>query len=206
MIRNIVFDMGNVLIYWRPEAFIERMGVPEEDRPQLLSEVFGRVEWFQLDGGLISFEDAAAAMRGRLPERLHAAVRELVFDWWKRPLFPVEGMADLIREIKALGYGIYLLSNASVDLPKYFDRIPGSECFDGRIVSAEWKLLKPQPEIYRVLFREYGLNPEECFFVDDLKANIEAAALMGMSGTVFCGADELRQDLIRAGVPVRPPK
>lgn len=206
MIRNIIFDMGNVLIHWRPEAFVERMGVPEEDRPQLLSEVFGRTEWVQLDGGLISFEDAAASMCRRLPERLHAAVRELVFEWWKRPLFPVEGMAGLIREIKALGYGVYLLSNASVDLPKYFDRIPGSEFFDGRIVSAEWKLLKPQPEIYRVLLREYGLKAEECFFVDDLSANIEAAAREGISGTVFQGADPLRQDLIRAGVPVQPPK
>ena len=205
MIRNIVFDMGNVLIKWCPEAFVERMGVPEEDRPQLLSEVFGRVEWVQLDGGVISFEDAAAAMCSRLPERLHAAARELVYDWWKRPLFPVEGMGSLIREIKALGYGIYLLSNASVDLPKYFDRIPGSECFDGRIVSAEWKLLKPQPEIYRVLFREYGLKPEECLFVDDLKPNIEAAILTGMSGTIFRGAEELRRTLIQMGIPVQPP-
>ena len=206
MIRNIIFDMGNVLIYWRPEAFVERMGVPEEDRPQLLSEVFGRVEWVQLDGGLISFEDAAAAMCRRLPERLHAAARELVFDWWRRPLFPVEGMAGLIRELKSLGYGIYLLSNASVDLPKYFDRIPGSECFDGRIVSAEWKLLKPQPEIYKVLLREYGLKAEECFFTDDLKINIEAAIHEGMSGTVFCGETDLRRELIRAGIPVQPPQ
>lgn len=206
MIRNIIFDMGNVLIYWRPEAFVERMGVPEEDRPQLLSEVFGRVEWVRLDGGLISFEDAAAAMCRRLPERLHAAARELVFDWWKRPLFPVEGMAGLIREIKGLGYGIYLLSNASIDLPKYFDRIPGSECFDGRIVSADWKLLKPQPEIYRVLLREYGLKAEECFFIDDLNINIEAAILEGMSGTVFRGEPDLRQELIRAGIPVQPPR
>ena len=104
---------------------------------------------------------------------------------------------------KALGYGIYLLSNANVDLPKYFDRIPGSECFDGRIVSAEWKLLKPQPELYRVLLREYGLNAEECFFVDDLAVNVEAAVQTGMSGTVFQGADSLRRALAQAGVPVR---
>ena len=141
----------------------------------------------------------------RLPERLHSAVHTLVFDWWKRPLLPIEGTAEVVRELKALGYGIYLLSNANVDLPKYFDRIPGSECFDGRIVSAEWKLLKPQPELYRVLLREYGLNAEECFFVDDLAVNVEAAVQTGMSGTVFQGAGGLRRALAQAGVPVRQP-
>lgn len=206
MIRNIVFDMGNVLIHWRPDLFVERAGVPEEDRPLLLREVFASVEWVQLDRGTLSWEEAAAAMCRRLPERLHAAARELTQKWWENHLLPVEGMAQLVREIKSLGYGVYLLSNAKSDLPEYFDRIPGSECFDGRIVSADWKLLKPQPELYRVLFQEYGLKAEECFFVDDLNINIEAAILVGMSGAVFRGADELRRELIRAGVPVRPPE
>lgn len=205
MIRNIVFDMGNVLIYWRPELFVERYGVAEEDRPLLLQEVFNSVEWIQLDRGIIPFEEGIAAMCRRLPERLHAAARELTLYWWERYLLPVEGMADLVRELKELGYGVYLLSNAKLDLPQYFDRIPGSECFDGRIVSADWKLLKPQPEIYQVLLREYGLKAEECFFVDDLFINVEAAVLVGMSGAVFQGIDGLRRDLVQAGVPLSGP-
>lgn len=205
MIRNIVFDMGNVLIHWRPDVFVERMGVPEEDRPRLLQEVFGSVEWIQLDRGVITWEQATEKMCRCLPERLHAAARELTQKWWEQYLLPMEGMAELVREIKSLGYGVYLLSNAKSDLPEYFDRIPGSECFDGRIVSADWKLLKPQPELYQVLLREYGLKAEECFFTDDLNINIEAAILVGMSGAVFRGADGLRRDLIRAGVPVRSP-
>lgn len=200
MIRNIVFDMGNVLIYWRPELFVERYGVPEADRPLLLREVFGSVEWIQMDRGTVSFEAGIAAMCQRLPERLHAAARELTLNWWENWLLPVDGMAELVRELKGLGYGIYLLSNAKLDLPRYFDRIPGSECFDGRIVSADWKLLKPQPEIYRVLLREYGLKADECFFTDDLNINIEAAVLAGMSGAVFRGTEDLRGELIRAGV------
>jgi len=203
MIRNIVFDMGNVLIQWRPDVMIDRLGVAKKDHPQLIREVFGQVEWVQMDRNVISREDAAAAMCRRLPERLHDAARALVFDWWKRPLILVEGMAELIREIKGLGYGIYLLSNAGVDQPKFFDRIPGSECFDGRIISADYKLLKPQPELYHILLQKYSLKAEECFFIDDLNINIEAAVLVGMSGTVFRGVEELRRDLIAAGVPVR---
>ncbi len=205
MIRNIVFDMGNVLIHWRPDIFVKRMEIPEEDCPQLLREVFGSVEWIQLDRGVITWEQATEKMCRRLPERLHAVARELTQKWWDNHLLPVEGMAQLVREIKSLGYGVYLLSNAKSDLPEYFDRIPGSECFDGRIVSADWKLLKPQPELYHVLLREYGLKAEECFFVDDLNINIEAAVLVGMSGTMFRDADWLRRDLIQAGIPLRSP-
>lgn len=205
MIRNIVFDMGNVLIHWDPRVFVDRPDIPEEDRPLLLKEVFGSVEWIQLDRGSISLDEGIAAMCRRLPERLHAVARELTLDWWKRCLLPVEGMADLIRELKDMGYGIYLLSNAKADLPCYFGRIPGSECFDGRIVSADWKLLKPQHEIYETLFREYGLKPEECFFIDDLNINIEGARYVGMDGAVFDGGMEpLRRALRAAGVPVQP--
>lgn len=200
MIRNIVFDMGNVLIHWNPPLFMERMGLPEPDRQLLLAEVFGGVEWIQMDRGTLSFEEGLTAICTRLPERLHSTARELTVNWWKENLLPVEGMAGLVRELKELGYGIYLLSNAKLDLPQYFNGIPGSECFDGKIVSADWKLLKPQPELYQVLFREYGLKAEECFFTDDLNINIEAAVLVGMSGSIFRDAASLRRDLIAAGV------
>lgn len=203
MIRNIVFDMGNVLLHWDPERFLEREAIPEADRPLLMEEVFGSVEWVQLDRGCISFEEGLSAMCRRLPEGLHGPARRLTLRWWERHLLPMEGMGELVRELDGLGYGIYLLSNAKADLPQYFDRVPGSECFDGLVVSADWKLLKPQPEIYRVLFREFGLKAEECFFTDDLNINIEAAVLEGMAGAVFRGADRLRGDLIAAGVPVR---
>lgn len=203
MIRNLIFDMGNVLIHWDPPRFMERMGLPEEDRALLLTEVFGSVEWIQTDRGTLSLEDGLEEMCARLPERLHRAARELTLDWWKDNLLPIEGMAELVHELKGLGYNLYLLSNAKLDLHQYFARIPGSECFDGMIVSADWKLLKPQPELYQVLLREYGLKAEECFFTDDLNINIEAAVLVGMSGTVFRGAAGLRRALAEAGVPVK---
>ena len=204
MIRNIIFDMGNVLIQWKPDLFVESLDVPEEDRPLLLREVFGSVEWIQMDRGTLSMEDGLTAICRRLPERLRGPARELTLNWWRRWLLPMEGMADLVLELKELGYGIYLLSNAKSDLPRYFDLIPGSECFDGKIVSADWKLLKPQHEIYETLFREFSLKPEECFFIDDLTLNVEGAYYVGMSGAVFDGdMARLRRKLCDAGIPVR---
>ncbi len=204
MIRNIVFDMGQVLIYFRPDTLIQRLGVPEADWPLLRREVFYDVEWTQLDRGCVSEEEAAASICRRLPERLHESARALVFDWWKRPLFPVPGMAELIAELKELGLGIYLLSNAGQCLHRYFHQIPGSQYFDGKIISSDWLQLKPEREIYQTLFREYALKPEECFFIDDLFINIEAARFAGMPGTIF--RDDLgllRRDLNAAGVAVK---
>jgi len=203
MIQNIVFDMGQVLIRWAPDYLIRQAGVPEEDAPLLQEAVFSSVEWIQLDRGSISQEEALAVMCRELPERLHAAAGELVRGWWRYPLVPIPGMAELIGELKGLGYGIYLLSNASSQLHAYFHRIPGSQYFDGMIVSADWKLLKPQHEIFETLFREYDLSPASCFFIDDLTINIEGAREAGMPGAVFSGdMSRLRGALRAAGVPV----
>lgn len=205
MIRNLVFDMGNVLIHYIPQVFMDRLGVPAEDQPLLAREVFGSVEWIRMDRGTLGQEEAVAAMEARLPRRLWEYARRLVLGWWlDGPLMPVEGMAALLEELKGLGYGLYLLSNATARQPEYFPGIPGSQFFDGAVISAHWKVLKPEREIYEILFREYGLEPSECFFVDDLNINVEGALCAGMDGYIFDGdVGRLRQALCRAGVPVK---
>ena len=204
MIKNIVFDMGGVLIHFKPAALLAHFDISPADRDLMLKEAFGSVAWIQLDRGTISAGEALEAMQANLPERLHPVAEELVNGWWKLELRPMEGMEQLLGELKELGYGIYLLSNTTVRQPEYFPLIPGSQYFDGQIISAQWKLLKPQHEIYETLLREYGLRAEECFFVDDLNINIEGALCAGMSGAVFNGdAARLRRDLRQAGVPVK---
>lgn len=205
MIKNIVFDMGRVLIEWEPEVIVAREGLGEDDSRLLLREVFACGEWAAMDHGWMSSEEGWRRICRRLPERLHENARRCVFDWWKGPLVPIPGMAELVREVKALGYGVYLLSNATSYLSEYFHRIPGSECFDGRIVSADVKLLKPRPEIYRELYRQYGLDPAECFFIDDSLLNVDGAWFTGMNAVVFFGdMARLRRELAEAGVPVKP--
>ena len=188
MIKNIVFDMGRVLIEWEPEVIVAREGLGEDDSRLLLREVFACGEWAAMDHGWMSSEEGWRRICRRLPERLHENARRCVFDWWRGPLVPIPGMAELVREVKALGYGVYLLSNATSYLSEYFHRIPGSECFDGRIVSAE-----------------YGLDPAECFFIDDSLLNVDGAWLTGMNAVVFFGdMARLRRELAEAGVPVKP--
>ena len=202
MIKNIVFDMGGVLIHFKPAALLAHFDISPADRDLMLKEAFGSVAWIQLDRGTISAGEALEAMQANLPERLHPVAEELVNGWWKLELRPMKGMEQLLGELKELGYGIYLLSNATVRQPEYFPLIPGSQYFDGQIISAQWKLLKPQHEIYETLFREYSLKPEECFFIDDLHLNVEAARWCGMESFRYQNdIARLRAALREAGIP-----
>lgn len=204
MIKNIIFDMGQVLIHWQPTALMTRLSLSEEDHALLLREVFQSVEWVQLDRGSISEANAVKDMCCRLPAHLHSAVEEMVTAWWKPPLDPMPGMGELIRELKENGYGIYLLSNAGTPLRTYFPRIPGSDCFDGLLVSSEHRLIKPQHEIYEKLYETFDLIPGECFFIDDSPANIEGALETGMPGVIFRGdVPALRRMLIQNGIRCR---
>ena len=205
MIRNLVFDLGNVLIDFLPRKLAALEQVPAPDTDCFVREVFGGVEWVRLDRGTLPPEEATSSVCARLPSSLHPAARNLIFHWWSHPFSPVAGMGDLLQEAKRLGYGIFLLSNATRALHDYLPRVPGADCLDGCIVSADWQLLKPQPEIYLRLYETYSLHPEECLFVDDSPANIEGALRTGMPGIVFHGdISRLRRELNAYGVPVRP--
>lgn len=202
MIRNIVFDMGQVLLRFIPDLFIERLGVEGEDKKLLNREVFRSLEWARMDRGSLTDEEAARIICRRVPERLHDAVHKLVA-MWDRPILAVEGTEELIAELKEKGYKIYLLSNASYRQHDYWPKLPASRYFDGTLVSADVKLVKPQPEIYRLLCETFSLVPDECVFIDDAINNAEGAFLCGMHPIVFHDdVNELRERLRELGVPV----
>mgnify|MGYP003306751527 CR=1 FL=1 len=202
MIRNILFDMGNVLLRFDRQVFLDRLTVTEEEKQLLLQEVFLSPEWVEMDRGTLREETAEPIMCSRLPSHLHGAVHQLT-SCWDQPILPMEGMARLVEELKEAGYGIYLLSNASVRQHAYWPRVPGSELFDGTLISADEGVMKPQRSIYRLCLDRFGLNAEECFFIDDVPANIAGAKECGISGTVFqADADALREDLRKAGVRI----
>ena len=201
MIDTVVFDMGQVLIHWNADMFLDRYDLTEEDRAQLKRDLFSTIQWVQLDRGSITEPEALKIICGRLPEHLHAVAEEIVCRWWVPPLWHMEGMEGLVRELDSKGYGIYVLSNAGLPLRQYWPRLPGADCFRGVLVSAEEKLLKPQKEIYETLLSRYGLEASKCVFIDDLPANCEGAENAGMHGCIFRGDVKLlRASLRRMGI------
>ena len=202
MIRNIVFDMGNVLLRFDPKVFMERVGVEDpEDQKLIQKELFRSLEWVQMDRGTKTEAEVLEIVEKRLPEHLHAPLEELLLRW-ERPILAVPGMSEFVRDCRRAGYGIYLLSNASKRLHSYWKSIPGHEYFDGEFVSADYQLVKPQRAIYRKFCQVFGLDPKECLFIDDVPLNIEGAVHAGWQGIVFHDVEDLRKKAYEIGVRV----
>ena len=112
-------------------------------------------------------------------------------------------MEELIRTLKDTGYRIYLLSNASVSQHLYWPQFSMSRLFDGKLISCDYGIVKPNPEIYRIFMQKFGLEATECLFIDDLPANVAAAVQCGWSGIVFHGdAEELKKKMSIKGIRV----
>lgn len=200
MIRNILFDMGNVLLRFDRQLFLNRLDVTEEEKQQLLRRVFLSTEWVQMDRGTLDEPEAEKRMCADLPEHLHSAVHSLV-SCWDEPILPVSGMYELVEELKAAGYGIYLLSNASHRQHEYWKKVTVGHLFDGTIISADEGVMKPGAEYFLRALKRFGLTAGECFFVDDVSANVEGAAFCGIPGAVFHGdAQLLRSQMKDAGI------
>ena len=166
MIRNIVFDMGMVLLEYDPVKVCWEYTDNPEDVEWMRRELFDSKEWSLLDEGTLTDAQALERVQKRLPN---------------------EHLRWLAKELKEKGCGIYLCSNCSVRLRVFEYEIPGIEYFDGTLVSAEEKLAKPNPAIYERLFEKFHLKAEECFFIDDRQDNIDSAKGCGMDG--YCFAD-----------------
>lgn len=201
MIRHIIFDMGGVLRVWDPAEFMETMGIPADDRKILMREIFSAVEWPMQDIGLITEEETLERVSGRIPGRLRPAAEKLILHWEDLSR-PIPGMADAIGRLKENGYGIWLLSNASKRHGQYWGRIPGSEYFDGLVISAFEGVLKPDLTMYRTILSRFGLKAEECVFTDDMPANVAGALAAGIDGFVFRGTDDFIRELKERGVRI----
>lgn len=205
MIRNIIFDMGNVLVRFDPEHFMDTAGITDrQDRELIRNELFRSAEWAQMDLGILTEETAEPLILARFPERLQPAVSQLLFHWAdQRETVP--GMVDLLERLKKAGYSLYLLSNASVMQHHYWPRFPMSALFDGKLISCDVGIVKPNPAIYMRFSEQFGLQPDECLFIDDQPSNIAAAIQCGWSGIVFHGnAEEAEKKLIASGVSLQP--
>lgn len=183
LIKNIVFDMGGVLIDFNFDRTLKEY-YPEKYHDILNQLVFKNDVWRRMDGGFERSDDVIARVVPLLPEETRQLMSGMISDFY--PYMPaIDGMADLIKRLKKAGYSVYLLSNAT---PRFFDRyldIPALTLMDGYFISALYKLLKPQREIYEAFCNKFSLKAEECFFIDDMPQNIQGAKDYGMSGFIF---------------------
>ena len=184
MIKNVIFDCGQVLIrYNETEIAAHYVDTPEE------AEFLGRIAmarkyWNRFDEGTLNEADYLEQVKKELPEHLHKAVEMLVRGWIGNcPMIP--GMEDIVRDVKKSGKKLYLLSNFNQRLRT--EPYPILSEFDALVISGEINKVKPDRAIYDYLLDTYALNPEECIFIDDNSANIAMAESLGITGYLFDG-------------------
>lgn len=204
MIKNILFDMGNVLIRFDPHTYVQKVGLSESEQQLMLRELYGSIDWIELDRGTIDEAEIIDRVTARVGEPLRGAIEKLVRHW-DRPELPVEGMKALTDELFEKGYELYLLTNAGPRHKEYWPRFAAAEHFpEERIYrSADVKLLKPDPAFFEGALEKFGLDRSECVFIDDSAANAEGAQRAGLDAIVFFGdAARLRKQLRARGVDV----
>lgn len=186
MIKNVIFDMGNVLLDFDPEVQLDASCSSEEAKNYVRKELFGGNEWIQRDLGNISLEELFQGPAARMPEEYHKDLKRCI-DIWQSFMIPFDGAKEFLQKVKDKGYGVYILSNASLDFYNYFPKHYNLGFFDGYVVSADVHIIKPDERIYRFLLDKYGLKAEECLFVDDREDNVQGAEKVGIKGFVFKG-------------------
>ena len=204
MIKNILFDMGNVLIRFAPKEYVKMVGLSEPEQELMLRELYGSIDWIELDRGTIDEAEIIERVTARVGEHLRGVVEKLVRHW-DRPELPVEGMKELTAELYEKGYGLYLLTNAGPRHREYWPRFRAGERFPEERVyrSADVHLLKPDPAFFEGALEKFGLDRAECVFIDDSAANAEGAQRVGLDAIVFFGdAARLRRELRERGVDV----
>lgn len=184
MIKNIIFDMGNVLLDYNPQVPLDTFLSSDDDKEIIKKELFQGPEWILGDLGLITPEGKFEAISKRVPERLHEGLRNCI-EKWHHFMPSVAGAKEFVSRAKKEGYHIYVLSNASTEFYTYFPKEYDMKMFDGIVVSADLHIIKPDAAIYQYIIDKYQLCPKECLFIDDRVENVEAAQRMGICGEIF---------------------
>lgn len=196
MIRNIVFDIGNVLIGFDAMDYLRSL-FGEKKAVRVAEAVFGSGYWPELDIARLSEERILGLFYSAAPE-LHDEIKE-AFDRIGECVTKCGWVTDLIDSLKQKGYGVYFLSNMSEHVKNSNpDAFAFTSHMDGGIWSCDVHLIKPDEKLFKELFSEYSLVPEECLFIDDHRENIAAAKKLGMKGIVFKDHDQLTADLEKA--------
>ena len=194
-INTFIFDMGNVLIDYNPFRIMEEIVGDWEAIPEIMAATVFSPLWIELDKGAVSQEDAVKTMVRQAPQ--HQEKIQAVMERWDETLLPIPGMLELVSQLKAQGYGLHLLSNASLRFYQYQNRFPVMKMMDSVHISASMRLIKPDPKIYQRVMEEQGLQPEACLFIDDLKDNIQGAQACGIHGYQFSTPDAFSDFLRR---------
>ncbi len=198
-IRNVVFDVGGVLLEWDPRSVIARLYPDPGTQAVIRKQMFEHDDWHEFDRGTLSYAGAIehfAKATGRSAEETRALLHAT-----RESLLPIEASVRMVEKLAAAGVHLYLLSNMPVST---FDYLVKQHKFFGHfkhlVISGAILLVKPEPAIYKHLVEKTGIVPAESVFIDDLLKNVIAARECGFQAIQFRDPATCREEL-RAYLP-----
>lgn len=196
MIKNIIFDIGNVLAQFRWKEHIEELGYTGQIAERIAKATVCGPYWNELDRGVIPENEVIESFL-----KLDPQIKDDILNFLKDPtklIREYDYSKNWLETMKKKGYNIYILSNFYKSLFEYeLEHCSFFGTEDGMVVSYREKLIKPDPRIYQTLLERYGLKANECIFLDDNRANVEAARALGIYGIVVSDYEQANSELNR---------
>ncbi|MEG1475845.1 MAG: HAD family phosphatase [Longicatena sp.] len=194
MIKNIVFDIGNVLMSFQPIEYFKPIFKDKEKTKMLCDKVFKHQAWSLYDQGIYFMEDLYREYEKAYPNEIED-IKVILHDWLHL-LQPMHSSLSYMKALKAEGYKLFILSNISKDSADY---LKATQSFfldvEGYVLSYEEKLNKPSEQIYKTLCTRYLLEPHETIFMDDKEENVLSAKKLGIHGVVFVNIEQTKKEV-----------
>jgi 2-haloacid dehalogenase len=193
-IEAIIFDLGNVLISWDPANLYRKLFTDRQEMDYFLTNIC-TMEWHTLQDGGRSPDEGTKDLLTRYPQH-EEAIRTYYTRWKEMFNGPIEGSVQILKELKEKDYLVYALSNWNRELyEQTVDDFPFLDWFDGKIISSDDGMKKPDEAIFQLLFERFNIDPKTAIFIDDNKANIETAERLGLRSILFTSPEALRHQL-----------
>lgn len=183
MIKNIIFDLGNVIINYNQKKIINNFTEKEEEIKYIYEEIFHAPEWTLMDLGDITNDEAIEIINKRNEFKYEKLTQEFLHEWYKKQ--PINrDIVEIAKILKNNGYNLFVLSNMANQTYEYFKNDEFFSLCTGIVISAHEHVKKPDEKVYRLLLDRYNLNAEECLFIDDDDSgkNYETANKIGIKG------------------------
>ncbi len=203
MYKNIVFDLGGVVVGFDPLNYLADRFRDEALEDELFRITFASNEWRKMDAGELTREQAEHEMLTVAKKAGHYFEVQGILDDWTSMLRTQHSVVSIIKQLKKHGYRVFFLSNISRDILNLIEQRDFWPLFDGGVASCEILVNKPSPQIYETLIDRYHLNKEETLFTDDNPVNVKAAYDLGITAIQFQGAESLLKSLTAYGIDLK---
>ena len=195
---DVVFDLGGVLLTWKPHQLIKRLFKDREIQKMVMDEIICHPDWLELDRGTLDKE--MAIERAAVRTGLDVSKIKKLMDLVPYSLIPIPDTLELIRSVKKNGNRVFVLSNMHIDSITFIEqKYPIWDVFDGMVISSRIQMVKPELAIYRHLLEKFDLAIDKTIFIDDVSENLEVASTLGMRIIRFVNSSQCEKELKAIG-------